>query len=187
MGKSESFVGWQAMDCDGVHDTASQRFGENIRHISATLQTPKIWSLFCRSTCCRCRHPCIRVQLNRQCGIYVCCSESGPCITRGTRISARKIDKCTLSIIGSPDNNPTVGRSKTLGFEGYSLNCIPSLRLDMDRVDYLMGDEIYTIGICGAYIVTELVMAKNQAVDISIRGWEQKREITDKFGILKGK
>jgi hypothetical protein len=57
----------------------------------------------------------------------------------------------------------------------------------MDRVDYLMGDEIYTIGICGAYIVAELVVAKNQAVDISIRGWEQKREITDKFGILKGK
>jgi hypothetical protein len=28
----------------------------------------------------------------------------------------------------------------------------------MDRVDYLMGDEIYTIGICGAYVVTELMM-----------------------------
>lgn len=78
-------------------------------------------------------------------------------------MATREFNESTLSIIGPSDHNPAVSGGKAFWLKRHPLNCIPLLRLDMDRVDDLVDDEIDPVWIRSAYVVAQLTVAKGAA------------------------
>jgi hypothetical protein len=112
-------------------------------------------------------------------------------------MATREFNESTFSIIGPSDHNPAVSRGKAFWLKRHPLNCIPLLRLDMDRMDDLVDDEIDPVWIRSAYIVAQLTVTRGAAgesvfflflfLSLSHALGLGGGMFTDKLGILNGK
>lgn len=99
-------------------------------------------------------------------------------------MSTWEFNESAFTIIGPSDHNPTIRGGKAFWLKRHPLNCIPLLRLDMNRMDDLVNDEIDPVWIRSAYIVAQLTVASGiSSVSLGLSGGG----FTNKLGTLNGK